>query len=129
MAPDKADCLTATAYFFEHAYSYILPIYNIGDMARMLTKVHTWQIKKISSNDMQEGDLILVKAKNLKRLVHHIGWYYKRSVWHLSEEGLQKQSIDEFFQVYEQTLKKKIVKYIDRRNWISRSIHKGHLLR
>jgi len=95
-------------------------MYYIGDMPRMLVKLHKWEILKISASDLQDGDLVFVKRKEGKRSISHIAMYIKSRLFHSckSKQTAIFESPEMFFLVYEQNLNADmLIRYIDKRNF------------
>lgn len=129
-APKRADCLTATHYFFKTALHSLVPVYLIGDMPRMLVKAHSWKLLKVDESDLRDGDLLFVKDVRFRRFVMHVGWVAKGRICHVSPKGLEKQTLVEFMTLHEQPYgSNKLLRYVDRRNIMVRSKLKGVLLR
>jgi len=125
-APSVADCLTATAYFYKHAYQTPLPLYYIGDMPRMLVKRHSWQCLYNRTLLVREGDLVFLKARRYRRLVAHVAWVSAGRFHHVNQNGYHSHSIHELFEEYQQPyFDGALIKYIDRRNVLCRYLYDG----
>lgn len=126
--PQQADCLTSIFWAFQQA-NIILPLYPIGDLPRMLTKVYSWKIFPVSQKECKPGDLLFVKEGGKKRLLSHVAVVVSSGeLFHCSQkigEGTIT-SFSEFFSNHEQKLSlEESVHYIDVANRALRSFYQG----
>lgn len=99
-------------------------------MPRLLFSTNSsWNLLKVDPVDLKIGDLIFVKKITLSQRVSHVGMYLGgNKIFHsTSLKGTCIiQSLEEFFNNYEQTLNgRRMLRYIDSRNIPERERHKG----
>jgi len=120
-APSKTDCLTSIHYVFRKVFDRSLPLDLVGDMPRLLSQ-SGWVLKIIDSHDLCIGDLIFLKRKSETKLVAHAALVIGPDrIFHCKRDaGAVTESIEKVWEVFEQTLKKDLLKYIDPRNAVLR---------
>jgi len=86
-------------------------------MPRLLSQ-SGWAFKIIDSNELCIGDLIFLKRKSEIKLVAHAALVIGPDrIFHCKRDaGAVTESIEKVWKVFEQTLKKDLLKYIDPRN-------------
>jgi len=115
-APQKADCLTSIFYIFktylldqfrllsESEFLLFFRAYYIGDMPKMLVKVHTWQILKIETKNLKAGDLLFVSGS--KPGITHVGLALStHQIFHCSKgRGATICPLNDFLAIYKQSI-------------------------
>ena len=106
-----------------------MPLTFIGDMPRQLVSCGNWRCIEIPIEDIQCGDLLFTKNKSAPKLLSHVALAIKTNqIFHCcpSIGTAIIQSEEEFFSLYEQRLNfEQMIRYIDPRNKVLRSMHKG----
>jgi cell wall-associated NlpC family hydrolase len=116
-APSKTDCLTSIHYIFHKVFNRSLPLDLVGDMPRLLSQ-SGWSLKIVNSNELCIGDLVFLKRKSETKLVAHAALVIgPNRIFHCKRDaGAVIESIEKVWGVFEQALKKDLLKYIDPRN-------------
>jgi cell wall-associated NlpC family hydrolase len=120
-APFKTDCLTSIQYIFRMVFDCFLPLDLVGDMPRLLSR-SGWTLKMTDPHDLRIGDLIFLKRKSEAKLVAHAALVIGPDrIFHCKRDaGAVIESIEKVWEVFEQVLKKDLLKYIDPRNVVLR---------
>ncbi len=86
----------------------------------MLSGVYSWEVLKLTPEELLDGDLIFAKSRNFRRFVAHVAWVYQDKLHHVNGSGLNIQTVEEFLSEYEQPYgednPEKLLQYVDRRN-------------
>lgn len=126
-APHTTDCLTAVAYIIQQAAHAKLPVYYIGDMPRMLLKIHRWKLLYVTPRSLRDGDLIFAKNRQCEKLVGHVALAASGLLCHSTRQGFKKEEPRTFFETYEQPYEGSLLKTnVDSRNVAYKMMGEGN---